>query len=188
MSLRRAGRFGTAAIVAALTATAPAFPATASTAPDLRAAMAACRQDAGGASTSLHLSPNRRSVYVGSPGGPLQTQIRRGAAVRVTATGKISYGGLFNWRGTWGPKGNGDTAPNSRSWPFPGGPDAALVGLWNHAGTNVRIGADSGCMLVPKQTIATAPYGLWLSANDDDISDNGDKGYDIRVRAWLIQR
>jgi hypothetical protein len=150
--------------------------------------MAACRQGLGGVKANLHLSPNTRSVFVGSIATPLQTQIRRGAVVRVTATGKISYGGVFNWRGTWGPDGNGGTAPRERSWPYPGGPDAALVGQWYQTGANVRIGSDSGCLLVPRQTRAWAPYALWLAANDDEIIDNGDRGYDIQVTAWLLQR
>lgn len=175
-----------AAITALAAMTATLFAAAPAHAVDTELALAACRQGVGGAFADLHLSPQDIAEYAGSPAGALQAQIRPGAVVKVTATGKISYGGVFNWRGTWGPDGNGQTAPNNSAWPFPGGPDAALVGSWNHTGQNIRVGSDSGCMVVPPQTIATAPHGLWLRANDDWLHDNGDRGYDIRVTAWLF--
>ncbi|MCA2219236.1 hypothetical protein [Jidongwangia harbinensis] len=164
-----------------------AAPTAAHAAVDPQAAMTACRLGVGGSTARLHLAPQSLGVYVGSPGAPLQTQIADGAVVRVTATGRISYGGIFNWRGTWGPDGNGQSAPFDSWWPYPGGPDAALVGQWNHTGARTRIGSNSGCLYVPRRTIASAPYGLWLKANDDyrHLGDNGDVGYAITVSAWL---
>lgn len=91
---------------------------------------------------------------------------------------------MFNWRGTWGPDGNHQLAPNDAHFPFPGGPDAALVGRWNHTGQNLPIGSESACMVVPKPTIGNAT-GLWLFTNDDWLDDNGDRGYDVQVNAWL---
>lgn len=152
--------------------------------PEPTLAMTACRQGVGGSTVQVHLSPRSLGEPVGLPGTPLQTQIADGAVVRVTATGRISYGGVFNWRGTWGPAGNGRTAPPDWWWPYPSGPDAALVGTWNQTGGPQRIGADSGCVFVPR-AVGPRPYGLWLKANDDWTDDNGDNGYAITVKAWL---
>ena len=183
MITKRVIRTVITAVAATTTALVTAAPAHAGV--DTNAALTACRLGVTGATANLHLDPHSLGVYAGSPGGALETQVRPGAVVRVTATGRISYGGVFNWRGTWGPDGNGQRAPLNISWPYPGGPDAALVGMWNHTGQNTPIGSNSGCMVVPPQTISTAPYGLWLRANDDWLDDNGDIGYDIRVSAWL---
>jgi hypothetical protein len=183
MGIGRIARTGIAALSVATTILIAAAPAHAGV--DTNAELAACRGGVQGATANLHLGPQSLGVYVGTPGGPLQAEVRPGAVVKVTATGRISYGGVFNWRGTWGPDGNGQLAPQNSSWPYPGGPDAALVGIWNHSAQATAIGSNSGCMLVPPQTVATAPYGLWLDANDDWLDDNGDVGYDIHVSAWL---
>ena len=151
---------------------------------DTYTSLRACQQGWPAATHQLHLDPQSLGVHSGLPGDPLQLQIQPGGVVRVTATGRISYGGIFNWRGTWGPDGNGGLAGSDPLFPWPGGPDAALIGKWNQTMQNVRIGSDSGCLVVPSRTISQAPYGLWLKANDSWIHDNGDIGYDITVRAW----
>ena len=184
MSNRKTNRAGFTAL--AVAATTLIATASADAAVDTSAALTACRQGVvQGARASLHLSPQSRGVYAGSPGGVLETQVRPGAVVKVIATGRMSYGGIFNWRGTWGPDGNGQSAPQNSSWPFPGGPDAALVGIWNHTGQGTPLGSNSGCLVVPPPTFSTTSYGLWLKANDDWPDDNGDIGYDVQVAAWL---
>lgn len=181
-TISRLLRFGVATLATGAATVAAAQPAAAGVRPDL--AMAACRQGVGASTARLHLDPQNRSVVAGLPGTPLHTQIDEGAVIRVTAAGRISYGGVFNWRGTWGPDGNGRVAPGDWWWPYPSGPDAALVGQWNQTPQRQRIGSDSGCLFVPRHSLRNAPYGLWLKANDDEIHDNGDIGYDITVSAW----
>ncbi|WP_163508370.1 hypothetical protein [Fodinicola acaciae] len=146
---------------------------------DTAAALSACNHNVGGVSAALHLEPTVGSVSVGGTGGPLEPQLRPGAVVHVRASGKVSYGGIFNWRGTWGPDGNGRTVdPRDHGFPYPGGPDAALVGTWSHLGENLKIGSDSRCVVVKDSA-------LRLVTNDNDFTDNGDVGYYLNVTAWL---
>jgi hypothetical protein len=132
--------------------------------------------------------PGKGTAFVG--GGPFQStaplrgQIAPGDVVGVFATGQVSYGGLFGSAGTWGPNGNGSTAPLNSAYPFPGGPQYALIGTWNHTGGDVRIGSQSECMVVPTGGDgASVPWGLWLIPNDDGPLDNGGS-YTVTVHVW----
>ncbi len=152
---------------------------------DTGQALQRCRAgDTPSGTAALHLAPQSLGLFVGVPNSPLGGNIWPGDVVRIVASGRISYGGAFNWRGTWGPDGNGQAAPNDWWWPYPGGPDAALVGMWNHTGSDFRVGSNSGCLVVPASTIGTAPWGMHLTSNDDWRDDNGDAGYGITVRLW----
>jgi hypothetical protein len=106
------------------------------------------------------------------------------AHAQVTVPGLVSYGGFFGSAGTWGPNGNGKLAPISGYYPFPGGPQYALVGTWNHTGSDVRIGSVSACLVVPPGGDGVSiPWGLWLIPNDDNRSDNGG-AYVATVHVW----
>jgi hypothetical protein len=171
---------GTALAISAALWAAPAQAAV--TRVDPAAAMSACRQGVGGVTSSVHVGPRDLGQFAGLAGSPVEGQIGPGAVVRVRASGRISYGGVFNWRGTWGPAGNGNRAPGG--FPYPGGPDAALFGTWNQTLAKFPIGADSGCLWVPNATLNRAPYAIHLATNDDWRDDNGDVGYDATVTAW----
>ncbi|GAA0248162.1 hypothetical protein [Cryptosporangium japonicum] len=130
------------------------------------------------------IAPTTNGRTIGLDGTPLAGKITPGDVVRITATGRVSYGGWFNWRGTWGPAGNGRRVdPRAAGdWPFRGGRDAALVGKWRGTGTALDVGVDSGCVTVPPG----AGQGLLLVPNDDQRWDNGDVGYTatIEVSHW----
>lgn len=135
--------------------------------------------------------PGTGSAFVG--GGPrqavttpLRDRIRPGDVVGVAATGRVSYGGIFGSAGTWGPNGNGRTAP--ANYPFPGGPQYALVGTWNHTLGDVRIGAVSACLVVSAGGDGVSiPWALWLLPNDDGPGDNGGS-YLANVHVWAADR
>ena len=133
--------------------------------------------------------PGTGAAFVGGgpfqdPGTPLRNQISPGDVVGVFATGRVSYGGFFGSAGTWGPDGNGRQAPFSGSYPFPGGPQYALVGTWNHTGGDVRLGSVNACLIVPPGGDgASVPWGLWLIPNDDNRGDNGG-AYFATVHVW----
>jgi hypothetical protein len=139
--------------------------------------------------------PGTGSTFVG--GGPQQpadtplvNQMRPGDVLRVTAGGSVSYGGIFNWYGTWGPDGNGQAAPASSAWPFPGpaGRQFALVGRFNQNSQNVALGTASACMFVPSGGDGVSiPWALWLWPNDDYRLDNGG-GYWATVLVWQAAR
>jgi hypothetical protein len=133
--------------------------------------------------------PGNGLAFVG--GGPLQhsatplrNQFGPGDVVGVFATGQVSYGGIFGSAGTWGPNGNGHVAPAGSSYPFPGGPQYALVGTWNHTGGDTPIGSVSSCLVVPSGGDGVSiPWALWLQPNDDGPGDNGGS-YTAVVHVW----
>lgn len=117
---------------------------------------------------------------------PLRDRIRPGDVVGIAAGGQVSYGGFFGSAGTWGPNGNGRTAPSN--YPFPGGPQYALVGTWYHTLGDVRIGSVSACLIVPAGGDGVSiPWGLWLLPNDDGPGDNGGS-YVANVHVWAFDR
>jgi len=137
--------------------------------------------------------PGRGAAFVGGgprqdPRTPLRNLIRPGDVVGIFATGRVSYGGFFGSAGTWGPNGNGRTAPLNSYYPFPGGPQYALVGQWNNTSSNVRIGSLSACMVVPAGGDGVSvPWGLSLSPNDDGPLDNSGS-YTANVHVWSAAR
>ncbi|SRR6266545_2640086 len=137
--------------------------------------------------------PGTGAAFVGGgpnqdPSTPLRNQIRPGDVIRVFASGQVSYGGIFNWAGTWGPNGNGQLAPLDSSWPFPGGPQYALVGTFNQNGADVRLGSMSACLVVPFAGDGVSiPWGLWLQPNDCWSLDNSG-AYFATVRVWMSSR
>ena len=119
---------------------------------------------------------------------PLRDRIRPGDVVGVAAGGRVSYGGIFGSAGTWGPNGNGRIAPINSSYPFPGGPQYALVGTWNHTQGDVRIDAVSACLVVPAGGDGVSiPWALRLEPNDDGPGDNGGS-YLANVHVWAFDR
>ncbi len=133
--------------------------------------------------------PGNGSTFVGGgsrqdPGAPLRGLITPGDVVAVAATHRVSYGGFLGSSGTWDPNGNGRMAPSNSAYPFPGGPQYALVGTWNHTLTDVRLGAVSACLVVPAGGDGFfVPWGLRLLPNDDGPGDNGGS-YLANVHVW----
>lgn len=133
--------------------------------------------------------PGTGSAFVGGgprqdPGTPLRNLITPGDVIGVAAGGQVSYGGFLGSAGTWGPNGNGGTAPLGSAYPFPGGPQYALVGTWNHSLGDVRLGSVSACLVVPPGGDGVSvPWGLWLLPNDDGPGDNGGS-YAANVHVW----
>jgi hypothetical protein len=129
--------------------------------------------------------PGNGSAFVGQI-------IRPGDVIGVASRGKVSYGGIFGSAGTWGPDGNGTWVPGG-SYPDPDGPQYALVGIWNQVPpgdpTTRRaepLGSVSDCLEVPAGIGdgESIPWGLWLTPNDDDPSDNGGS-YSSTVHLWF---
>jgi hypothetical protein len=177
------------AALAVFTASA-AFAVTSSALASTTGALNRCNgRQQGDATTSQLTIPGNGGVFVGGglrqdPRTPLWDQIRPGDVVAVFAGGRVSYGGFFGSAGTWGPDGNGRMAPSSTAYPFPNGPQYALVGSWNHALRRERIGSVSPCIVVPDGGDGfSVPWGLWLLPNDDDRSDNGGS-YSAVVHLW----
>jgi len=137
--------------------------------------------------------PGTNVAFVGGgprqdPRTPLRNLIRPGDVVGIFATGQVSYGGFFGSAGTWGPDGNGGTAPLNSYYPFPGGPQYALAGKWNNTSSNVQIGSLSSGLGVPEGGDGVAvPWGLWLQPNDDRPLDNSGS-YTANVHVWAADR
>jgi hypothetical protein len=140
--------------------------------------------------------PGTGSTFVGggprqSINTPLRNMIRPGDVVGIAASGQVGYGGFFGSAGTWGPNGNGRTAPLNSNYPFPSGPQYALVGTWNHtavSNSRVRIGSVSACMVVPPGGDGVSlPWGLWLWPNDDNRGNNAGS-YRANVHVWAADR
>lgn len=168
-------------------AAAPAFASTDD-------ALARCRDRVPSDSTANGVQiPGNGVAFVGGgpdqdAGTPLRDEIRPGDVIGVASRGSVSYGGFFGSAGTWGPDGNNNWAPGG-SYPFPEGPQYALVGLWNqvvpgNSNREVILGSVSACLVVPPADDGVpVPPGLWLLPNDDDRSDNGGF-YLANVHLW----